>query len=296
MTATRKPVIVFGTDHSPLVQSVLLGLFEKEIPYRLITAPPRRVFKRSGVLMPAVNFSGEDWVRESEDILVAAGFQKITPEDEKALNKVFSIAVHRVESGFKLWRGWSLVKDGEPSALKRFSNHFFRSFVALYFHSLLLMLNHKFPKLKRANCVTPYLHWQQQFLASDGPFIDGQKPGTRDLMLFGQIQCHASIPGAPIAAIEESPELQALRAWMANMHERFATYPHLYSGARFTPRAATPTSNNLAERTSFWLGGATMILALPLTLPLVMVAMKRARSAGVRVLGANKPKRPKATT
>ena len=38
-------VEVYGVDHSPWVQAVLLGLHEAKVPHRVRSLPPRETFK-----------------------------------------------------------------------------------------------------------------------------------------------------------------------------------------------------------------------------------------------------------
>ena len=67
-------VTIYGNDHSPWVQAVLLGLHEAEIPWTLVTAPPPRVFAEAGVLMPAVRFDEGPWRYDSGAILADLGY------------------------------------------------------------------------------------------------------------------------------------------------------------------------------------------------------------------------------
>ena len=43
---------IYGHNHSPWVQAVLLGLHEKKIKYTLYQTPPFEIFKIWGVYMP----------------------------------------------------------------------------------------------------------------------------------------------------------------------------------------------------------------------------------------------------
>ena len=47
-------VEVYGADHSPWVQAVLLTLHDKGIEHNLRSVPPCEAFSRWGVFMPAV--------------------------------------------------------------------------------------------------------------------------------------------------------------------------------------------------------------------------------------------------
>jgi len=75
----KKPehVWVYGGDHSPWVQSVLLGLHEKGIAHTVITVPPLSVFSNSGILMPAAKIDDGPWLLDSGRILGKLGFSEV---------------------------------------------------------------------------------------------------------------------------------------------------------------------------------------------------------------------------
>ena len=74
-------VEVYGVDHSPLVQAVLLSLHHKGIDYRLRSLPRWQVLKKWGVLMPAVSINEGAWQVESAEILVKLRLEPISAED-----------------------------------------------------------------------------------------------------------------------------------------------------------------------------------------------------------------------
>jgi len=123
-----------------------------------------------------------------------------------------------------------------------------------------------------------YLSWESVLEASSEEFFDGDKPGIRDFQLFGIVQCHASIPVPPLESLMNDERLTNMRRWIARMHERFSDYPHLYSGSYFEPRRHQPASASLVQRSMFYLGLMTMILALPITLPLAFVLTRKVPS------------------
>ncbi len=98
-------------------------------------------------------------------------------------------------------------------------------------------------------------------------------------MLFGIIQCHCSIPVPPILALQQDPKLPRLRAWIGIMQERFADYPHLYSGVYFAPHAPAPEPASKIERAAFWLGAVCMLIAFPITLSLIGFYARRSRAS-----------------
>ena len=64
-------VEVYGGNHSPWVQAVLLALHDKQIDHELRPLPPFATFRKWGVFMPVVSVNGAPWEKESSDILVA---------------------------------------------------------------------------------------------------------------------------------------------------------------------------------------------------------------------------------
>ena len=66
-------VEVYGGNHSPWVQAVLLALHDKQIDHELRPLPPLATFRKWGVFMPVVSVNGAPWEKESSDILVKLG-------------------------------------------------------------------------------------------------------------------------------------------------------------------------------------------------------------------------------
>lgn len=73
-------VDVYGADHSPGVQAVLLGLHDAGISHSQTSLPPLATFLKSGVMMPAARIDDGPWQLESADVLRKLGFQAITDE------------------------------------------------------------------------------------------------------------------------------------------------------------------------------------------------------------------------
>ena len=270
---------IYGQDHSPWVQAVLLGLHEKGIPYTLRTVPPRRLFLKSGILMPAARFDSENWQLDSDAILERVGFAAVSAEDKLALYSAWNGVAHRVDSGPRFWGAWSLVRDPNPSLLPRLGNHFLRTFAVLYFYLLISTMIRIGNRSDPENFTDQFLDWEERLEANaktqSGPYLGGSQPGILDMMLFGIIQCHCSIRVPPVLALQEDLRLARLRSWIATMQERFADYEHLYSGVFFEPRSPAPAQSTALERASFWIGSAFMLLAFPISVPLIVFFARR---------------------
>ena len=59
------------------------------------------------------------------------------------------------------------------------------------------------------------------------------------------------------------------------MQAQFNDYPYLYSGKYFEPYSTEPKAASAAQRSWFYTGLLTMILAAPLTIPLVFLLMRK---------------------
>ena len=240
--------------------------------------------------MPAARIDGSPWMLQSEDILRELGYQKVSDEDMLALFRALRGGVHRVDSGPRFWYEWSLVRDQHPRLLPRLPNHFLRAFSVLYFHLALKGLaRNTMPPTPEA-IGRQYSYWERKLGESGGPYIEGEAPGTRDLMLFGGVQCHASISGPPISALQSDSELTRLRSWVSLMQKRFAGYEHLYSGMYFDPRCAAPPSTTMLERLAFWLGAGFTWVAAPITIPLARYYTRRVRKRGMLRIPSSRPR------
>jgi glutathione S-transferase len=282
MTVGPDHVQVYGNDHSPWVQAVLLGLHEKRVAHTLTLAPPLSVFRNSGVLMPAAKIDDGEWTLDSERILVSLGFSPVEEEVHADLMALFrSSAMRRADSPWEFWRRFSWVRDGHPAAPRRLWNQFWRTFSIFYFFTMITLARSRVPKAPREQLVEEYQALQRR-LAPDDRFFAGDAPSTFDLQLFGIVQMLASIPGTALTVLREEPSLDRLREWIEAMQQRFERYEHLYTARTFAPNVAEKTVAPLHERLCFWLGGATMFAALPITLPLVFFLVGSIRRRGLQ--------------
>ena len=275
-------VRVYGNDHSPWVQAVLLGLHQKEIAHTLVTVPPLSVFLSSGVLMPAARIDGGPWLLDSERILVELGFSEVEADARRALQVVFgSGAMRRADDPWKFWQRFSYARDGHPMMLRRLWNQFWRSFSILYFFTLITMGRRARPRPTPERLVREFSFFQER-LVPGGEFLGGGAPDTVDLQLFGLVQMCASMPGPSLAVLREDPTLQRLREWVESMQRRFSDYTHLYSARDFEPRLPEMDPAPALERFFYWSGAALMWIAFPITLPTALYFARRVRKKGLQ--------------
>jgi glutathione S-transferase len=268
-------VEVYGGDHSPWVQAVLLTLHEKKIEHSERQLPPFEAFKQWGVMQPAVSIDGKSWEIESSEIVVRLGLDPISKKDLRAIQGAWRGVIHRSDNLFRFIAGFAVLGDSSRSFVKRSGRNFLRSFIALYMLVLLSFVK-RTQKLKDPEDFgDQFLVWERTLESSAGPYLDGEAPGIRDMLLFGVIQCHSSIPVPPLQALRRDERLAGLRRWIGRMQERFNDYPHIYSGRYFEPYLPQPAAASPLQQVIFYLGLLTMIMAFPVTIPLVFVLMKK---------------------
>jgi hypothetical protein len=275
-------VDVYGQDHSPWVQAVLLGLHERGISHTVTTVPPRSVFLATGILMPAASIDGSAWRLDSAEILQRVGYDPVSPEDKVAILGAWQGVSHRPDRASRFWGAFSLIRDPHPSLILRLRNHYLRSFATLYFYLLIRLMVLTGKASDPENFSDQFLYWEEKLEESSDDFLGGAEPDMLDLMLFGIIQCHCSIPVPPIAALQNDPKLTRLRVWIGTMQKRFADYPHLYSGVYFEPRCSAPPSATSLEQAAFWLGSISMLIFFPITIPLILFFATRIQRSRIQ--------------
>lgn len=279
--APPRHVRLYGNDHSPWVQAVLLGLHEKRIEHTVDLAPPLPLFVESGVLMPAACIDGGPWTFDSERILGALGFSPVEKDDRRALQTLFGLtALRRTDDLWLFFHRFSFVRADDASLPVRLWDQFWRSFAMFYFFITIRLFGRRFEPPGRDAMVAAFAQWQDRLPSGDA-FIAGDAPDTVDLQLFGLVQMCASVPGEADALLRSEPKLDRLRAWISTMQARFADYDHLYTATAFEPRQPEIRPAPPAERFAYWLGLTTMVLAFPVTIPLVLFYVSHIRRKGL---------------
>ena len=269
---------LYGNNHSPWVQAVMMGLHQKQLDYSRTSAPPLDVLIAWGCMMPAASFDRAPWELESKKILHRLGFSDVSDEDMIAVRRAWQGVLHRADFWSRFWGEFSLASDPNPSLPGRLVNNFLRSFTILYFFLLIRVTVLVRRPDEPESYGDQFIGWEERFASMDDPFLGGHEPDSVDLLLFGVIQCHCSIPVPPILALQSDPRLTRTRHWIAKMQEYFADYPSLYSGVYFEPHSASPDPATPLDQLAFWLGTVFMIAFFWLTVPLVAVLAYRNRT------------------
>ncbi len=275
-------VKVYGFHHSPWVQAVLLALHDHGIEYDLFLRPPYKVFKKWGVYMPAISINEGPWEIESTEILVKLGYEPILLEEVKAANNSWQGVLHRTDNPFKFFLSFSRGGQVSKSFLKNVVNNFLLSFVALYMFTLINIGKRRLDQDEPENFGDQFLYWEDMLGSSEGPFMDGENPDTRDFVMFGIVQCHASIPVPTLDAILTDDRLEKFRSWILVMQDRFDKYPYLYSAKYFKSGASPPENAGVFQEVVFFLGLILMIMLIPLILPLVLFLMTRVQESRIK--------------
>ena len=270
-----EPTIIFGQDHSPWVQAVLLGAHERGLEYEWKTTPHLSYFLGNGVMMPAVKFPGDAWMKESTDILQKMGYEAVSHEDISAVRAAWRGVTHRTDRALVFLNQFSKATDKNPDFFKRSLRNFLRSYSSFYFLILLKFFAPKFPE--PISYGDQFLCWVERLEKSEGEYIGGEKPDSLDMLLFGIIQCHCSIPVPPTESIQSDPQLEKLRSWIGSMQVRFNNYPHLYSNHYIEPLGTPLETATLWDRVCFWLGIIDMTILFPITVPLTVFHILKVR-------------------
>ena len=273
---------VYGFTHSPWVQAVLLALHDQRIEYDLLIRPPYKVFKKWGVYMPAISIDDGPWEIESTEILVKLGYKPILVEEINAANSAWQGVLRRTDNPFNFFLAFSRGGQVSKSFINNVVNNFLLSFVAFYMFILINLGKARLKQKEPKNFGDQFLYWENLIDSSDGPFIDGNKPGSKDMVMFGMVQCHSSIPVPALDALVNDQRLNNLRKWIDTMQDYFREYPYLYSAKFFDSGVSEVDSTNLFQIMIFFFGVLIMFLAFPITIPLVLILMGRVRQSRIK--------------
>ena len=132
-------------------------------------------------------------------------------------------------------------------------------------------LNQKEPE----NFGDQFIYWENMLKSSQGPFIEGEKPGVRDFVIFGIVQCHSSIPVPALEAILNDKRLQSFRSWIYEMQKRYKDLTYLYSTKYFEYEETKIISTGLKQKIFFFFGLILLFLLFPLSAVVALLLMAK---------------------
>ena len=247
---------VYGTDHSPWVQAVMLTLELKGLEYSMTSSPGPRTMKAGGksdqaeseFTMPAL-WHGETCLYESLEIIRFLDerypdpplFAGVEPAEASAhwqqFRNMFDYPLMRT-AGFRnlrFWYEWSLMEDEHPSLFARVASTLGRPFVTLWMFTIITMARRQIgadnivAKMLPLRTLPALKHFERLLDESGGPFLLGDQMSYLDIGLLGQFQCMlGNLSDEVLPIIDECP---ALWEWLHAQHTSPAwhAYRRLYS-------------------------------------------------------------------
>ena len=190
--------------------------------------------------------------------------------------------LHRTDNPFNFFLSFARGGQVSKSFVSNVVNNFLLSFVAFYMFILINIGKLRLKQQDPENFGDQFMYWEDLIDSSDGPFIEGDKPGSKDMIMFGMIQCHSSIPVPALDALINDQRLKSLRKWIHCMQDYFKKYPYLYSAKFFDSGVSEAGSANPFQITVFFFGALIMFLAFPITIPLALILMGRVEQSRIK--------------
>lgn len=283
MDAENAPIVtVFGTDHSPWVQAVLLALSDRGIAYRLRPFPPSvGAYLRGGLVMPSCQWPDGTITQDSFEIIAesARRYGGAAPSleaeaDQTRLERLFlTYVLARAPPGRRLSfvHAWACKRDA-PS---RADWTILRALLSLYFLVLIIVGGRQLRKAGRplfdaARLRRACQSWEARLGAA--PFLGGAAPDASDFGLCGHVQCMASgLTDETLPILEEHP---GLLSWLERMHHRQPATARLHSRRVFDRGSGVAPASG-TQLLFFYVGLAFWLSVFPLTLSVLGYAFYR---------------------
>ena len=282
-------ITLYGMDHSPWTQMVLITLHVKGAPYRLVSVPPLRHVRRHGIVMPQADGLGDKHVVGSQEILSAIEAHypspelgpPTTPTDLVALERLFlSYVVTRAwtSNRWRFWVAWSRAADAHPRRVYRWLAAASRAFVCAYFFLLLSLAGLSRIRMGKPAVEMRHLerhldHWDSELERVNTHFLNGHGLGHRDIALLGHMQCLLTgLTDGAKPLIEQRPRLTE---WLNRVHDELPDYRRMYS-RRLGDREHQTQTARPDEQIAFWVGFSLLVVFTPVTvLALVWLVARR---------------------
>jgi len=299
---------LYGFNHSPWCQAVLLTLHMKGLAYSMTSLlHPQTVLEshRQGVSpiqMPAMWYNGKCYYESTNliELLDLKHPQKCNlfeniGEKEVALNvknilKLFPYVLTRVAGlkNLQFWYEWSIGQDRTSSQTSKFLSRFSRPFTTLYFWLILnafriFVLKCAWPEKKFRKGIACFSDMMEK---NEGKYLLGSDIKYIDILLLGHFQCMFSgsngcgaLSKEVIPIIDEHP---ILWQWLKNMHQHQSLfdYPYMYSRCDQSllertgeKKLGVVERENLLGQITFWIGAVFLVLVWRVTLVLILLML-----------------------
>lgn len=279
-------VKLYGVEHSPWVQGVLLALTYHGIPTTLTSYPlSMRWWWTSGVVFPALQLEDGSIHPDSFQIYelmeahgVDLGLRQIEPKErlriQAELEHLFSVyALGRCIAG-KRWRfikAWSVMRDAPAT----YHGAVCRSVLCNYFWLLIQIGIHVAGK-RRA---TPYdLNQIEQLISAwdqklrESRWLTGEEIGFVDFALWGHVQCMASgLTDELLPLLKRYPHLID---WVKRVSSLEMSKVSPYA-QRLIDDDVEPQEVDLSLSVAFWGAWLISIILWPLTLTFIIISLLR---------------------
>lgn len=275
---------VYGLNHSPWTQFLLLTMYDKKIPFKTVGIPPLDHVSKHGITMPSLS-SGSESAVGSVDCLKLIDQTNATnvldDEFQLALEKFFiSYPNSRAwtPNRFRFWISWSQMTNARVPFICKLGYALFRPFICAYFFTLLHLtswaqVRKKRPAYNPLHLEKQLAYWNDMLEKGGATYLGGQSYDYRDLALLGQMQC--LLCGLSDFSIPLIKKYKSLLSWMGQMHGHFSDYPRMYSRRIEDSQYLIPERANLLERIFFWIGFSILITFFPLTILAIIILLSR---------------------
>ncbi len=252
-------VLVYGSDHSPWVQTVLLALAYRRIPYELVHFPISvSSYRKHGMVMPVCRWPDGAYTSDSFAILAEID-RRFPPVDMPPLippkgADPLAIVQSRLELFFVLYvlkrfdwgnklrfiHAWAKTAPVHPQSSILLLSHVFRATMTLYFMLLIQggiwsQTRKKKPIYTERTFLHEWNYWCDRL--GDAPYLGGTHPSYLDFALLGQLQCISSgLTDTLFPVLRKAPPLMQ---WLGRMHQQLPGYRHMYSLRLLSDQART---------------------------------------------------------
>ena len=281
---------VFGVDHSPWTQAVMLAHADRGIAVQLQPFPSPSYFFKSGLVMPVCwDANGHE---TADSLLIIQSLMSDTEADTQdsleadftELEALFlTYALDRIGSGrrIKFIKGWGGMVDAPMTPI----SIALRALLCWHFFVLLSIGRAALNKSRKPH--SPEAHLNHRLTAWNArlektPFLGGDAPSASDYGLLGHLECMSSgLTDWAIPVVADHPELLA---WLQRMHARLEHHDTLYS-RRILDAEAGPLGAGLVARAWFTLWVVLWLVVFPLSLAIIGFALLQRIGAANRTGG-----------